>query len=284
MSTRPPKIPENVTVHDVFEWYSGIRPHKTRNAHDDREQKRIWDLFLAICGNQKCSDCRPVILEKLIAEQPGLNSNWSRCRWNKNIQRPFNKAVRHGIITSNPFASVKFEYGEAGREMTDAEFQAILRNSPPHYRRILVFLRFSGARPGEARAIEWRHVDFEANVIVLPPEKTKSQSTHRTIPLGDVTAKLLRWCRRNNKNGSRFAFPNKYGGGWTLQALVNHMSIVRERAKLPAGVNLYGLRHAFAARAIRDGVDLATLGGTLGDRHLFATRRYFAERKPGGEK
>src|SRR4051812_19749403 len=117
MSTRPLKIPENVTVADVFQWYSGIRPPNPRSAHDAREQKRIRDLFLAICADQKCSECRPVILEKFIAEQPGLKSNWSRRRWNKYIQRPFNKAVRHGIIASNPFISVQFENGEAGREM-----------------------------------------------------------------------------------------------------------------------------------------------------------------------
>ena len=49
--------------------------------------------------------------------------------------------------------------------MSDEDYEALLRSSDEHFRNVLVFLRYTGARPCEMRGAKWEHVDFEQSVI-----------------------------------------------------------------------------------------------------------------------
>jgi integrase len=41
---------------------------------------------------------------------------------------------------------------------------AILEACPA---RFLLFLKFTGARPGEASQLQWRHIDWDRSIVVL---------------------------------------------------------------------------------------------------------------------
>jgi integrase len=148
-----------------------------------------------------------------------------------------------------------------GRHWTQEEYRAILRHAGPRFRRLIVFCRFSGAKPGEARTLEWRYV--AADMINGP----------RPIFLNSIVAKLLAWLYRHRTH-DRFVFTNRDGRPWTRQAIVNHMGEVRARANLPSDVKFYGVRHSFAVGAMKNGVDLFAVSRLLGHRSTQTAQIY----------
>src|ERR1700687_5679287 len=61
---------------------------------------------------------------------------------------------------------------ERRRPMTDEQFQTLLRGSDPRFRRFLIFLKFTGCRPGEAASMHWADVRFDEASVVLRGHKT----------------------------------------------------------------------------------------------------------------
>jgi len=82
------------------------------------------------------------------------------------------------LVERNPFSRVRCR-GTLNRRtpMSDAEFQALMRHSPPYYRRLLVFLKFSGCRPGEAARIRWADVHFDFR----PPTDHSAGADHGEV-------------------------------------------------------------------------------------------------------
>lgn len=75
------------------------------------------------------------------------------------VKRPFDFAVKQGLIAANPFRHVNHRPGAPRRPITDAEFLALLRGAGGrrrrHFRQVLIFLRCTGCRPGEMAALKW---------------------------------------------------------------------------------------------------------------------------------
>src|SRR5262249_17988116 len=156
-------------------------------------------------------------------------SEWTKALAIAAVMRPFNWAAKKRLIPSNPFRGVEKTAGEPRRPMTDAEFSAILRHttirkkrkpaigrypsgrkvcpsdrrrrarpSPAaRFRQVLIFLRFTGCRPGELRNLEWGDVDLEAGELVLRRHKTSRKTKKpRRVPIHPVILKLLIFIKR----------------------------------------------------------------------------------------
>lgn len=220
-------------------------------------------------GRMVCSKCGSAI--------PSLGAAWTLRRWLTTIRAPFNRAHRLGKAPINPFIGLNLPPGQAGRDMTDQEWRALLRLATPAFRRLLCFLWFSGARPGEAKKSQWEHVNLSAGCIILKEHKTAHAlkvPKPRRIILNSVLIKLLCWIRRHQLEGTRFIFSNSYGQPWTTRALCKNMSILRKQAELPANCKLYGTRHHYACNAVVNQVDIATLMELMGHQHIATTQHY----------
>jgi integrase len=262
-----------LTVNEVLDWYEANEVREFAPVAL-KERQRIWGLFRIRLGEHHTADCRPAELLSFLASQKGARSNWTRRRFKATICRPFNYAAEVGLIPKNPFAGVKIPEGPDGRDWTPDEYQAILRNSSPYFRRLIILLRFGGARPGEARTLQWSHVFAELRAIVQAEHKTAYATKQpRRIHFNRVLVKLLTWIRRN-KTHATYVFANGRGRPWTICALVNHFNLIRQRAGLPGDVKLHGGRHTFATSAILHGVDVAILAELLGHRSIKTTQRY----------
>lgn len=261
------------TVAAVFIWYENNEIRAFAPAAL-RERQRLWKLFRCHFGADLVTECKPAQLIAFIASQQDCVSNHTRRRIRGTICRPFNAAVDAGLIARNPFRGVKIPKGKDGRDWTKPEFQAVLRHSAASFRRLVVFERFGGARPGEARKLEWSHIRDEVDAVVQREHKTQETSDEpRRIHFNGVIVKLLLWLRRH-KTHATYVFTNKCRRPWTIRALCNHMAIVRERAGLPADVKNHGGRHTFGTNAILNGVDLATLAALMGHKSVKTTERY----------
>ena len=162
---------EGATVGDVLAWFAANNPHRSKSKKAVKERERLWGLFVAKLGECPCRELRPHHLLTFINEGTDADQAWTRKRWNAVLQRPFNLAAAR----VDSFESVQgpdLRGGAARRDWTEDEYRVMLRYAKGHFRRMLVMIRFSGMRPGEVAALEWKHVRVEAKAIVLPEHKT----------------------------------------------------------------------------------------------------------------
>jgi integrase len=270
----PPRDFSRATVRQILDWFRSNSPDQNNCASAEAERQRNRDEFGKLYGHLPVVECKPHNLLTFINARTALKSAWSRRRWAGAIQRPFNLAVQLGLIDRNPFKGVRWPAGDAGRDWTTDEYRAMLLVSPPDMRRVIVFLRFSGARPGELRALTRAAVLLDQRVIVLREHKTlRSTGRPRRIHLNSTLVKLLIWLARHNW-GREYLFLNSHGRPWTRSAIDKRFRELREKAGLSEKVRPHGLRHLFACRAVMNGVDLATLALLLGHASTAMTERY----------
>jgi integrase len=89
--------------------------------------------------------------------------------------------------------------------MGPEKFEELLAALPSHLRPLIALLYWTGARKGEALAIEWSQVDLDAREIRLTDEQTKGDEA-RVLPLPSRVVDLLR--DREPKHGLVFDATN----------------------------------------------------------------------------
>ena len=156
-------------------------------------------------GDRFTSDLSPLDLKAFIADNKGRwKSGWTRQGVIIAIQRVFNWGVGNRIIRENPLkgavSAASIDMGEkiTGRDMTEQEFQCVLRWSDPWFRKFLMFLKMTGCRPGEASAITWENVVWEQGIVILDQHKTRKKTGKpRIIVLPPAVLKMLIIIRRD---------------------------------------------------------------------------------------
>lgn len=152
-----------------------------------------------------------------------------------------------------------------------------------------VLLLGTGLRPGEARALRWSDVDFEAGRVTvqrtLPRrrqgdpigfEDPKTARSRRMVPLLATVSRVLRQHRARQAKerlqlGDSYAaeldlvFTNEIGEPVNERNLVRrHFKPALERAELPASLRVYDLRHSFASLAMAAGAHVKAVSDRLG--------------------
>jgi integrase len=132
-------------------------------------------------------------------------------------------------------------------------------------------LAFTGMRKGEANALEWRDVDFEAGEIVVRGDSTTGTKNWelRRVPLIPDAIALFQRMRTERSRASL-----------TAKAFhVRECQKALDRACKKVGtdrITHHDLRHLFATRCIESGVDIPTVSRWLGhkDGGALAMRTY----------
>src|SRR5262249_52560438 len=247
------------TVHDVITMYLA-QAKRDLAARSYQTVSCILHRFDETCGELSLAECRPFDLQCWLNEHPEYRSEWYRRCVISSIKRAFNWAVEMELVERNPFAKLRSR-GRANRRrpMTDEEFQTLLRASDVAFRRFLVFLKFTGCRPGEAASMRRGDVGFDEGSVVLMEHKTARKTGRpRIIPLVPTVIKLLLWMRaqaqaRGKGCDQDRVFVNGRGNALSRGWLSLKMQRLRRRLGLTKGVTLYGLRHRYGLMGIRNG-------------------------------
>lgn len=260
----------------------------------------LLTLFSKEFGAKRVRDVKPIDFLRWLKGNPSWKSAHSRRNTLKSIKAVFNWGVRMDVIDKNPIQFVSVPAGDRRRPVSDDEFQILLRHADPVFRRVLVFLRMTGCRPGELASMRWPDVDWAQNVVVLRRHKTvKKTGKPRVLYLTPVLVKLLRWlecrsvahlhraalARLNGSmpaaavNGSAPAeyervFLSSRGHRLSTQQLAKWFHELRQQAGLPAECHCYGLRHAFATNALKRGVSIKLVAELLGHYSVRTTEYY----------
>ena len=118
-----PFINNDPTIGQVIHWHENNASRKIHSAIAEKERRRVWGLLRDALGDWRVADVKAFQGLNFINAQTGLDSDWSRRRWNAIIQRPFNAAAKLQLIERNPFRGLNFPQGKRGRDWTEAEYQ-----------------------------------------------------------------------------------------------------------------------------------------------------------------
>jgi integrase len=160
-----------------------------------------------------------------------------------------NWAAREGLVETNAAAFTNKNVEKSrDRTLTSGELAAIWRVLPvkSHYGDILKLLILTGQRASEVADLRWNEIDFDREIIELPPWRVKNNTRH-LIPMSPMVCAIL---KARPQNGREFVFGTGQGGfsGWS-----------QSKAKLDAALKI---EPPWVVHDIRRGVasGLAALG------------------------
>lgn len=196
----------------------------------------------------------------------------------------FSWGMEHGLVKSNPFASVKMSAppqrakflsrDEAARLFAALDAVEGENSVNPAFCDAIRLLLLTGARKTEILGLKWDEVDIERKILRLPPERTKAggQNGERRIILSSAAVAILKERKPPRHKAGDFVFPAIRGNGH-LVGVRRAFARVCERAEL-AGVRIHDLRHSFASFAVADGASLFLVRKLLGHASARTSERY----------
>jgi integrase len=211
------------------------------------------------------------------------------------------RAIDEGYLTKNPTTKLKIPRSKENervemRLLTEDELSAILAATSDHYRPLVRFLADTGARWGEAVALEVADVALDRkpypqvhirqalkwspdNARTIGP--TKTEKSNRWIPLtGELRDDLARLTAGRPRDALVFTAPR----GGAVQHRTFWSDIWRkalEDAKIPEPrPRLHDLRHGFASRALANGTPINVLQALMGHQHSSTTLDTYSHLMP----
>ncbi len=264
------------TVGDLAERYFGwldreIRAGRRRPATASYYRRQLGRWLDLVGADRQLADLIPWDLEQ---HKTGWHSVTA-------VKRLFNWAVGVGLVSDHPFRRVEAPpHGQRERILSRAETALLLRTAGPAFRRFLVGLRHTMARPQELAALQWRHLQPDGRSFVLTQFKAKDRRRDGVkIRIIALDSRMRRFVgrRRHRAQLDDYVFTNSQGKRWTGNALRCAMRRVREKAGLLDGGELvvcYTFRHTAATEATANGVRDRRLADLLGHATTRTTARY----------
>lgn len=190
-----------------------------------------------------------------------------------NLKHMMSKAVEWHLLDKNPFTEVKLlhvpEFTERilSKDEEEKLLAACRRVRAPHLWSIVTLALNTGMRRGEILSLQWGQVDLENRLVRIVGGKTAQ--SNRKIPMNETAFDLLSNLSRKNslvfpshrKEGEPFRDPKKAFATAIRLAGIEHL-------------RFHDLRHTFATRLVRAGVDIITVQHLLGHSKITMTARY----------
>ena len=151
----------------------------------------------------------------------------------------------------------------------------------------------TGMRVGELLALKWSNVDFEEkqihitetrtqvidrsdseNKYVMVDQSTKTSSGNRFVPINQKAEEALMYFKALNYN-SPYVMANSDHNVITYRNLNRVLAKILENNKIGHG-SLHTLRHTFATRLFKNGVDIKVISELLGHSDISITYDIYA--------
>ncbi len=170
--------------------------------------------------------------------------------------------------------------GEEPREfvLSYQREELYLHMAPQPLRDVAMLMLDAGVRPGEACALEWKHVRLEpaagAKFGHLAIAGGKTKNAKRTLSLTARVASMLE-ARRKSARQSRFVFPGDAEGGPFLVSSLDHQhKEFRELLGWPQEFVVHSLRHTMLTRLGESGAEAFTIMRIAGHSSVTVSQRY----------
>jgi site-specific recombinase XerD len=242
-------------------------------------RQETCQLFAKQFGQLTPKELKAFHMLEFVRSHPKWKSNWTIQRNISVLQCALNWLVLMDYMDKNPFKRLSWHRGKRGQAMSEDHFVKLVRHTTAPFRRMLYFVAWVGCRPCEASNLEWRHLDWERGLAVLPEHKTEHvDGKPRILYFSERVLRLLAWLKQNppvaGRDSQRYVFVNSRGRKWTRYAIALKVQRLRKKGAIPKGVKVYGLRHRYATNALRSGLGVAVVAELLGHKKLETTQIY----------
>lgn len=240
-----------------------------------RNERYRISILVRTFRHRKLSDLKAWDAEKYKAERSQKVKPATINRELGNLKHMMTMAVTWGYINENPFSCVKLLHvpKKVERVLTTDEECLLLaacdRIRSPFLRPIVIIALNTGMRRGEILSLQWNQVDLLNRTIRIYNGKTRS--SERVIPMNNTVFTVCTQLAKQRSDDLVFPSPRK-GKDKILDPKKAYAKAVRLAGI--AHVRFHDLRHAFATRLVRAGVDLITLQKLLGHASIAMTARY----------
>ena len=293
----------------------------------ETQLKDFFEYFLSLCtakphtiegyfetARQIARDLGEVPLQNLTTSVitqffNGFKKNYAQATIDKTfgiLKRVLELAKECELIEKNPMSNMKrpktTKEGEVNKQVykafKDDELKQVLKACKEYSQctyTMAKVLQYTGLRPGELRALEWRDIDFEVGLIHVRQAATqeregmtlksrgiirsvvgttKTPYSIRKIPVnGEVLTILKEWQKyiKSDKGYEKarkceYVFPSTRGGMLGKTGFSIKFRKAMQQAGLHGrGYELYTFRHTFCTNLIKQGVDIPTVQRLMGD-------------------
>jgi integrase len=232
-------------------------------------------------GAKPLDKLRPSHIDAWTVELKGRGLAESSIRTAYTVLRAvLDTAVRDKAIAQNPAQAVrrpKVTGKEAAYLTPDQVRSLIVATEGSRYAPLFALLVNSGLRRGEALALHWSDIDFDAKLLrvrgtlarvdgELVVTETKTAKSRRVIPLSPAAEKVLRDMRTRQMaerlragpiwQPTPYAFTTELGEPCDPRNALRALKAAAKRANLPSTVGLHTLRHSAASVMLSAGVPL----------------------------
>jgi integrase len=139
------------------------------------------------------------------------------------------------------------------------------------FKSVAIIMLGQGMRPDEVFRMTYSNLDFFNRTILIVRGKTRNAK--RTLSMSQEVHELLKQ-RRQSQPDDYWVFPSPRKPGTHLGSVRKAHDRVCEAMGLRGAMDLYNLRHTFAARSILSGTDVTILQKILGHSEIGMTMRY----------
>jgi len=188
------------------------------------------------------------------------------------VRKIFSVAIDWGFFAdSNPVSKIKF-YSEKEhireRILIESEEVRLFAEANSYLNPMLRVALYTGMRRGEVFKLRWENVSFEKQEIKISESKSGRE---RRIPINSVLFDLLYVLK--SKNGKdEYVFTNPKTGKSYVDIKRSFDSVLKKVGM--EDFHFHDLRHTFASRLVRNGVDLNTVKELMGHSSIVTTQRY----------
>jgi integrase len=173
----------------------------------------------------------------------------------------------------NPARSVKMlvEDPPKQRVLSEEEYQGVLAVAEGIDRDIIEFIGNTGVRRGEFLAMNWRDVSPDMQFLRIFGKGRKQ----RVVPLNNTCRQILDQYKGSNGDGTipiAKRYPSKEGIYWMCRKL-------HKKADIPL-FGTHAIRHYFATKLIRKGVQLIKVSKILGHCSVKVTESIYIHLMP----
>lgn len=191
------------------------------------------------------------------------------------LGRSFELAISWGIpgVTRNPTKGIRRPPLNNARDrfLSPEEAKqlhaAVAESRNKQLKHIVGLLLLTGARVSELLHAEWRHVDLERRLWLIPTSKT---GVARHVPLSTAAIEVIETLPRFDR--CPYLVPNPKTK-LPFSDIKHPWQTARRKAKLH-DLHIHDLRHSAASFMINAGIDLYAVGKVLGHANHASTQRY----------
>jgi integrase len=287
------RVTLNTYAETWLDSYQGRTGHGVRPETIDGYRTALDHHVLPVLGETRLGEITPQDVKALmtkLSRPPKPMKPASVRRTLAPLRALLADAFEEGTIRVNPFSGVRMPADPARpaeekvKALTDTEAAELIAAVPEGVDRLLMRVMVAtGLRTGEVLALRWGDIDpRRVNVRravsrsgrIGPP---KSRAGQRAVPLPATLGRdLLELRTELGGQEADFAFPNARGGARDPKNFANRLFAPAARAAGVPWATPHDLRHTFASRAVREGVNVKQLQALLGHATIGVTLDTYA--------